>query len=82
VWINARKTMIGVGMIPRGEVGLIFAQTGLAGGVINTGEYSALLLMVLVTTFIAPPLLRHLVTKAPVATDAEAGPLVEMTTEA
>jgi Kef-type K+ transport system membrane component KefB len=84
VWIRARKTLIGVGMIPRGEVGLIFAQTGLAAGVINSGEYSALMLMVLVTTFIAPPLLRQLVTKASGSTsgNADAGAVVEMTTEA
>jgi Kef-type K+ transport system membrane component KefB len=84
VWIRARKTLIGVGMIPRGEVGLIFAQTGLAAGVINSGEYSALMLMVLVTTFIAPPLLRRLVTKAsgPTSGNADAGAVVEMTTEA
>lgn len=85
VWIRARKTLIGVGMIPRGEVGLIFAQTGLAAGVINAGEYSALMLMVLVTTFIAPPLLRQLTTKAPAGppgSQPDAGAVVEMTTEA
>jgi Kef-type K+ transport system membrane component KefB len=83
VWIRARKTLIGVGMIPRGEVGLIFAQTGLTAGVINAGEYSALMLMVLVTTFIAPPLLRQLITKSSGArADADAGAVVEMTTEA
>jgi Kef-type K+ transport system membrane component KefB len=85
VWISARKTLIGVGMIPRGEVGLIFAQTGLAAGVINAGEYSALMLMVLVTTFIAPPLLRQLITKAaagPPGSEPDAGAVVEMTTEA
>ena len=59
VWIRANKTLIGVGMVPRGEVGLIFAQAGLTAGVLNAGTYSALMLMVLVTTFIAPPLLRQ-----------------------
>ena len=85
VWMRARKTVIGVGMVPRGEVGLIFAQTGLAAGVLNAGEYSALMLMVLVTTFMAPPLLRRLLTK----TAAKAGhaqsdesAVSEMTTEA
>jgi Kef-type K+ transport system membrane component KefB len=83
VWIKARKALIGVGMIPRGEVGLIFAQTGLAAGVINAGEYSALMLMVLVTTFIAPPLLRQLMSKSPTpSSDIDAGSVVEMTTEA
>jgi Kef-type K+ transport system membrane component KefB len=47
-------------MIPRGEVGLIFAQLGLASGVFDTELFSAVTLMVMVTTFLAPPLLRQL----------------------
>jgi len=54
-WLKARKTMIGVAMIPRGEVGLIFAQMGLATGALNEGLFSAVILMVMVTTFVAPP---------------------------
>ena len=85
VWVRARKTLIGVGMIPRGEVGLIFAQTGLAAGVLNAGEYSALMLMVLVTTFMAPPLLRRLLTTSEAKTrqpQSDASAVGEMTTEA
>jgi Kef-type K+ transport system membrane component KefB len=48
-------------MIPRGEVGLIFAQMGLAGGVLTPGLFSAVMVMVMVTTFLAPPLLKLLV---------------------
>jgi Kef-type K+ transport system membrane component KefB len=48
---------IGIGMIPRGEVGLIFAQIGLSSGVIDTSLYTAIVGTVVVTTFIAPPLL-------------------------
>ena len=81
VWVRANKTLIGVGMIPRGEVGLIFAQTGLTAGVLNGGDYSALMLMVLVTTFLAPPLLRTLAARTGVA-DRDPGAIVEMTTEA
>ncbi|HUQ81715.1 MAG TPA: cation:proton antiporter [Gemmatimonadaceae bacterium] len=81
VWVRANKTLIGVGMVPRGEVGLIFAQTGLTAGVLNAGTYSALMLMVLVTTFIAPPLLRQLITRASQA-DQDPGAIGEMTTEA
>lgn len=55
-----RRIVIGVGMIPRGEVGLIFAQIGLSTRLISGGLYSAVALMVLLTTFIAPPLLRRL----------------------
>jgi len=85
VWVRARKTLIGVGMIPRGEVGLIFAQTALSAGAINGGEYSALMLMVLVTTFIVPPLLRRLVatsTTTPGGAESNASAVGEMTTEA
>ena len=81
VWVRANKTLIGVGMIPRGEVGLIFAQTGLTAGVLNGGDYSALMLMVLVTTFLAPPLLRVLAARTALA-DQEPGAIAEMTTEA
>jgi Kef-type K+ transport system membrane component KefB len=61
-----RRVVIGVGMIPRGEVGLIFAQIGLSSKLISGGMYSAVALMVMLTTFIAPPLLRRLlVPRAP-----------------
>ena len=59
-WFKGRKSVIGVGMIPRGEVGLIFAQMGLASGVFDAKLFSAVTLMVMVTTFLAPPLLRVL----------------------
>ena len=49
---------IGVGMIPRGEVGLIFAKLGLANGILSSEAFSAILIMVIFTTFIAPPLLK------------------------
>lgn len=55
-----RRIVIGVGMIPRGEVGLIFARIGLAVGLLSAGLYSSVALMVIVTTFITPPLLRRL----------------------
>jgi Kef-type K+ transport system membrane component KefB len=49
---------IGVGMVPRGEVGLIFAQLGLTNGILSSAAFSAILIMVIFTTFIAPPLLK------------------------
>ncbi|MGZ3319046.1 MAG: cation:proton antiporter, partial [Isosphaeraceae bacterium] len=58
-------TVIGVGMIPRGEVGLIFAQMGLSTSVFNEGLFTGATLMVLVTTFIAPPLLKCLLSARP-----------------
>lgn len=59
-WFKGNKNVIGVGMIPRGEVGLIFAQMGLASQVFDPGMFSAVTLMVMVTTFMAPPLLKWL----------------------
>lgn len=55
---GVRKGVIGVGMIPRGEVGLIFAQVGLTSGVFDSGLFSAITVMVMLTTFICPPLLK------------------------
>ncbi|OGR96704.1 MAG: hypothetical protein A2V88_01635 [Elusimicrobia bacterium RBG_16_66_12] len=49
---------VGFGMIPRGEVGLIFAQIGLTAGIVTPALYAAVVAMVIVTTFIAPPLLK------------------------
>jgi Kef-type K+ transport system membrane component KefB len=81
-WFEGKKTVIGVGMIPRGEVGLIFAQMGLASGVLTSGLFSALTLMVMVTTFLAPPLLRLLFPPIPGAPRRHLGGVAEITTEA
>jgi Kef-type K+ transport system membrane component KefB len=51
------RLMVGIGMIPRGEVGLIFASIGLSRGILDEQLYGAVLIMVLVTTIITPPLL-------------------------
>ncbi len=56
--LHADRLMIGVGMIPRGEVGLIFASIGLSEGVIDDELYGALLVVVLLSTLITPPVLR------------------------
>jgi Kef-type K+ transport system membrane component KefB len=53
-----KKSVVGVGMIPRGEVGLIFAQVGLTYGIFTSELFSAVTVMVMLTTFIAPPLLK------------------------
>ena len=52
------KLLVGLGMIPRGEVGLIFASIGLQNKVFGEDVYAALLVVVLVTTMATPPLLR------------------------
>ncbi|MDE3052869.1 MAG: cation:proton antiporter [Gemmatimonadota bacterium] len=56
-WFKGDKMLVGVAMVPRGEVGLIFAQMGLATGGIDAALYGAIMLMVLVTTFVTPPAL-------------------------
>ncbi|MDH4314140.1 MAG: cation:proton antiporter [Gammaproteobacteria bacterium] len=52
------RLVIGIGMIPRGEVGLVFAAIGRALDVIDDALFSAIVLMVMVTTLISPPLLK------------------------
>ncbi len=52
------RLSIGIGMIPRGEVGLIFASMGRSMGVINDAIFSAVVIMVMVTTLVTPPLLK------------------------
>ena len=52
------KLVIGFGMLPRGEVGLIFATIGLKVGALNEELYGSILFVVLLTTLLAPPLLR------------------------
>lgn len=72
VWKKGmNRTLVGVGMIPRGEVGLIFAQIGLSSGLLSAGLYSAVALMVMLTTFMAPPLLRRLLDAKPSVPDEE-----------
>ena len=52
--------VVGFGMVPRGEVGLIFATIGMGLGVITDGVYSAVIIMVILTTLLAPPILTSL----------------------
>lgn len=52
------RLAIGVGMIPRGEVGLVFAGIGSASGVLSKPLEAAIIIMVILTTFLAPPFLR------------------------
>jgi Kef-type K+ transport system membrane component KefB len=59
-WVRFRRLVVGVGMVPRGEVGLIFADIGRRAGVLNEAVFGAVLLTVMVTTFVAPPTLKAL----------------------
>ncbi|MBE6513893.1 MAG: cation:proton antiporter [Thermoplasmata archaeon] len=55
--------IIGVGMMPRGEVGIIVASIGLASGVLPSDLYAVVVLMSVATTIIAPPILSKLFRK-------------------
>jgi Kef-type K+ transport system membrane component KefB len=57
---SVRRWPVAVGMVPRGEVGLIFAGIGLAAGVIDDTLYAAVVVTVMLTTFLAPPWLKIL----------------------
>ena len=52
------KLIIGFGMIPRGEVGLIFASIGKSLGVLDNNLFSIIIIVVLLTTLVTPPLLK------------------------
>jgi len=52
------KKIIGIGMVPRGEVGLIFASIGKGIGVLDSSLFSAIVIIVMLTTFITPPALK------------------------
>ncbi len=52
------RLAIGVGMIPRGEVGLIFVSVGATSGILPPATQAGVVVMVIFTTFLAPPLLR------------------------
>ncbi|MFN2386349.1 MAG: cation:proton antiporter [Thermoanaerobaculia bacterium] len=59
-WGDVRRSFIGAGMVPRGEVGLIFAAIGRSSGALPERVFVAVVLTVFATTFIAPPLLKAL----------------------
>ncbi|MEN8443415.1 MAG: cation:proton antiporter [Cyanobacteria bacterium J06555_13] len=60
---SVNRLAIGTGMIPRGEVGLVFAGLGAAAGAVTGALNVAIVLMVIVTTFVAPPMLRWVFAK-------------------
>jgi Kef-type K+ transport system membrane component KefB len=64
-WLRVRRNVIGAGMVPRGEVGLIFAQVGRSSGLLSEEQFGAVVLVVMVTTFVAPIVLRRLLAEPP-----------------
>jgi Kef-type K+ transport system membrane component KefB len=81
------RLAVGVGMIPRGEVGLIFAgigaaltlpdAAGVATPVINAATFGAVVIMVIVTTLVTPPALKWALARGTSAPDALPGGLRE-----
>jgi Kef-type K+ transport system membrane component KefB len=55
---KVNRLAVGIGMMPRGEVGLIFASVGKGLGVVTDTVFSGVVLMVMITTFLSPPLLK------------------------
>jgi Na+:H+ antiporter len=67
------RLAVGFGMMPRGEVGLIFAGIGKGIGVVDEGLFSAVVLLVMVTTVLAPIMLRATMGSSPAATATPSG---------
>lgn len=59
-----RATLVGWGMVPRGEVGIVVAGLGLSAGAIGADMYSVVVGMAIITTLVVPPLLPALVSRA------------------
>lgn len=68
---SSNRLAIGIGMMPRGEVGLIFASLGKSLGVINDSLFSSMVIMVLVTTLITPPLLKYAIFRCKEGSECE-----------
>ncbi|MEY5024580.1 MAG: hypothetical protein RLZZ244_108, partial [Verrucomicrobiota bacterium] len=60
-----RAAQVGVGMIPRGEVGIVVAQIGLTLGIVSDAIFGVVVAMAVATTLVAPPLLQLLFRGAP-----------------
>ena len=57
---KVKKALIGISMIPRGEVGLIFAEVGRVNGILNNEIYAVLIFVIIVTTVVPPFILKWL----------------------
>ncbi len=62
-WLSFNRLLVGSGMIPRGEVGLIFADVGLTAGLLSAASFNAVLIMVMATTFLGPLVLKFVVAR-------------------
>ncbi len=62
---GSRRLVVALGMIPRGEVSLVFASLGLSQGILDVSLYSALVAVVVLTTLATPAALRWQLARAP-----------------
>lgn len=58
---NVNKWMVGWGMVPRGEVGLIFAATGQRLGIVTDEVFGIIIIVVILSTLLTPPILTYVV---------------------
>ena len=68
---KSKAMKVGIGMISRGEVGLIVAGIGVSSGVLSSNIYTTVIIMVAVTTLITPIWLKKSYSKEPVAAKAD-----------
>ena len=68
---KSKAMKVGIGMISRGEVGLIVAGIGVSSGVLSSNVYTTVIIMVAVTTLITPIWLKKSYSKEPVAAKAD-----------
>ena len=65
VWFKGNKALVGTAMLPRGEIELIVAQTGLAIGALDASLFGAITVMVLLTTLLSPTLIQAVARRDP-----------------
>ncbi len=61
--------IVGMGMVPRGEIALIIALFGLTAGIITSAQYSVISAMAFLTTMVVPPILKWLISKREVVSE-------------
>jgi Kef-type K+ transport system membrane component KefB len=71
---KSRAMRVGIGMISRGEVGLIVAGIGVSSGVLSSNVYTAIIIMVAVTTVITPVWLKRVYSREPAAANETSEP--------
>lgn len=61
---RVNKQIVGWGMVPRGEVGLIFVATGQALGIVDERTFSVMVVVILLTTLLTPPILTYVIRRS------------------